>query len=57
MSSKSQENDEKLPREASIESTASSTEKIENENQPKRMVPLTKREIQDENEIQARFTH
>ena len=52
MSSQTSQNDENLPRESSH--SIESVESIEKD-VPKRMVPLTKREIKDENEIKDRF--
>ena len=53
MSSQTSENDENSTRKSSH--SIESVESVEKD-APKRMVPLTKREIKDENEIKDRFT-
>ena len=52
----SSQNDENLPRESSHDSIESIDSVEKEEDAPKRMVPLSKREIKDENEIKARFS-
>ena len=52
----SSQNDENLPRESSRDSIESIDSVEKEEDAPKRMVPLSKREIKDENEIKARFS-
>ena len=52
----SSQTDENLPRESSRDSIESIDSVEKEEDAPKRMVPLSKREIKDENEIKARFS-
>lgn len=52
----SSQNDENLPRESSHDSIESIDSVEKEEDAPKRMVPLSKKEIKDENEIKARFS-
>ena len=55
-SQNSSQNDENLPRESSRDSIESIDSVEREEDAPKRMVPLSKREIKDENEIKAWFS-
>lgn len=52
----SSQNDENLPRESSRDSIESIDSVEKEEDAPKRMVPLSKREIKDENEIKVRLS-
>ena len=52
----SSQNDENFPRESSHDSIESIDSVEKEEDAPKRMVPLSKREIKDENEIKAWFS-
>ena len=52
----SPQNYENLPRESSRDSIESIDSVEKEEDAPKRMVPLSKREIKDENEIKVRFS-